>query len=288
METSWAPCQKVARGGTEQSASRLASSAETAQAEGPAQRASAGVATREPIATEEAGVFGFEPFAQFRDRTDAGQRLAKRLGHYRDRPDVVVLGLARGGVPVAFEIARELHLPLDAFVVRKLGVPGHPEYAMGAIASGGFEIINDEVVHSLRIPASVINDVAAQEFRELGRRQKLYRGPRMPLQMAGKTVIVADDGIATGSSIQAAIAAVRSHKPARIVVAVPVAAREACEKFRAMVDELVCLIEPESFISVGQWYEDFRQIRDHDVHELLASAAAFTSPSERKEAAIRK
>lgn len=219
-------------------------------------------------------MFTSKTVAPFHDRTDAGQKLALRLRTYADRPDVLVLGLARGGVPVALELARELNAPLDVFVVRKLGVPGHPEYAMGAIASGGLEVINDEVVHSLRIPTSMINDVAAQELRELSRREQLYRGPHLPLQIAGKTVIVVDDGIATGSSMQAAIAALRSHEPARIVVAVPVAACEACEKVGAAVDELVCLIKPESFIAVGQWYEDFRQIRDHDVHDLLARAAA--------------
>lgn len=224
-------------------------------------------------------MFAFGTLAPFRNRIDAGQRLALRLRHYTNRPDVLVLALPRGGVPVAFEIAQELNAALDVFVVRKLGVPGYPECAMGAIASGGLEVIDDEVVHSLSIPTSVINDVAAQELRELERREQLYRGRHLPLEIAGQIAIVVDDGVATGSSIRAAITALRSHRPARIVVAVPVAPREACEKLRADVDELVCLIEPESFIAVGQWYEDFRQIRDQDVHDLLAKASAVLNPA---------
>lgn len=218
-------------------------------------------------------MFSHEPLTPFRDRSDAGRRLASRLTAYADRPDVLVLGLARGGVPVAFEIARELNVPLDVFVVRKLGVPGYPEYAMGAIASGGVEVMHDQVVHSLSIPTSVINEVAAEELRELERREQVYRGRHLPLQISGRVVIVVDDGMATGASMAAAITALRSHRPARIIVAVPVAARQACEESRADVDELVCLIEPESFIAVGQWYEDFRHIRDQDVHEILAKAA---------------
>lgn len=224
-------------------------------------------------------MFAFGTLAPFRNRIDAGQRLALRLRHYTNRPDALVLALPRGGVPVAFEIAQELNAALDVFVVRKLGVPGYPECAMGAIASGGLEVIDDEVVHSLSIPTSVINDVAAQELRELERREQLYRGRHLPLEIAGQIAIVVDDGVATGSSIRAAITALHSHRPARIVVAVPVAPREACEKLRADVDELVCLIEPESFIAVGQWYEDFRQIRDQDVHDLLAKASAVLNPA---------
>lgn len=224
-------------------------------------------------------MFAFGTLAPFRNRIDAGQRLALRLRHYTNRPDALVLALPRGGVPVAFEIAQELNAALDVFVVRKLGVPGYPECAMGAIASGGLEVIDDEVVHSLSIPTSVINDVAVQELRELERREQLYRGRHLPLEIAGQIAIVVDDGVATGSSIRAAITALRSHRPARIVVAVPVAPREACEKLRADVDELVCLIEPESFIAVGQWYEDFRQIRDQDVHDLLAKASAVLNPA---------
>lgn len=218
-------------------------------------------------------MFAYEPLTPFRDRSDAGRRLASRLTAYADRPDVLVLGLARGGVPVAFEIARELNVPLDVFVVRKLGVPGYPEYAMGAIASGGVEVMHDQVVHSLSIPTSVINEVVAEELRELERREQVYRGRHLPLQISGRVVIAVDDGMATGASMAAAITALRSHQPARIIVAVPVAARQACEELRADVDELVCLIEPESFIAVGQWYEDFRHIRDQDVHEILAKAA---------------
>lgn len=220
-------------------------------------------------------MFAYGPLTPFRDRSDAGRRLALRLTAYADRPDVLVLGLARGGLPVAFEIAQELNAPLDVFVVRKLGVPGYPEYAMGAIASGGVRVIDDQAVHSLSIPTSVINEVAADELRELERREQVYRGRHLPLQISGRLVIVVDDGMATGWSMAAAITALRSHQPARIIVAVPVAARQACEELRADVDELVCLIEPESFIAVGQWYEDFRHIRDQDVHEILAKAAAL-------------
>jgi putative phosphoribosyl transferase len=220
----------------------------------------------------------FSQFPAFRDRTDAGQRLAVRLRVYADRPDVVVLALPRGGVPVAFEIARELNAPLDAFVVRKLGVPGHREYAVGAIASGGVRVIDDLIVHSLGIPSSVIDDVAAEELRELERREQLYRGCHLPLEISGQIVIVVDDGMATGSSMRAAITALRLHQPARIVVAVPVAPSSACEELRAHVDELVCLAEPESFIAVGQWYEDFRQINDYDVHDILAKASAALNP----------
>lgn len=220
----------------------------------------------------------FNPFPTFRDRTDAGQRLALRLRAYADRPDVVVLALPRGGAPVAFEIARELNAPLDVFLVRKLGAPGYPEYAMGAIASGGVQVIDDQVVRSMGIPTSVITDIAARELHELERREQLYRGRHLPLQIAGQSVILVDDGIATGSSMRAAVTALRSHQPARIVVAVPVAARQACEKLRADVDDLVCLIEPESFIAVGQWYEDFHQIRDQDVHDILAKASAALNP----------
>jgi len=189
-----------------------------------------------------------------------------------------VLALPRGGVPVAFEIARELNAPLDVFVVRKLDVPGHREYAMGAIASGGVRVIDDLAVHSLGIPSSVIDDVAAEELRELERREQLYRGRHLPLQIAGQIAIVVDDGMATGSSMRAAVMALRLHQPARIVVAVPVAPRQACEDLRAHVDELVCLTEPDSFIAVGQWYEDFRQIRDHDVYDVLAKASAALNP----------
>lgn len=222
-------------------------------------------------------MFAFTPFASFRNRSDAGQRLALRLRAYADRPDVVVLGLPRGGMPVAFEIARQLNAPLDVFTVRKLGVPGYPELAMGAIASGGVQVIDDEVVRSLGIPTGAINDVAAEELRELERREGLYRGRHLPLQIAGQIAILVDDGIATGSSMRAAVTALRLHKPRRIVVAVPVASRQACEQLRAAVDEFLCLIEPESFISVGQWYEDFRQLRDHDVHYILAEADALTT-----------
>jgi predicted phosphoribosyltransferase len=210
----------------------------------------------------------------FRDRTDAGRRLAESLGAYADRPDVLVLALPRGGVPVAYEVAERLKAPLDLFLVRKLGVPGHEELAMGAIASGGVRVTNDHVVSYLRIPGEVIDVVAAEEQRELERRERAYRGGRPPPDVRGKTVILVDDGLATGSTMRAAAAALREQGPARIVVAVPVSAPETCEEFRAEVDEIVCAVTPQPFRGVGMWYEDFSQTTDEEVRELLARAAA--------------
>src|SRR5213082_4261775 len=210
---------------------------------------------------------------QFHDRADAGRYLATKLQTYANRPDVLVLALPRGGVPVAFEVARALNAPLDVFVVRKLGVPGHEELAMGAIATGGVCVINEEVVRMLHIRREVIDAVAAREQRELERRERLYRDDRPPPDVNGCIVILVDDGLATGSTMLAAVEALRQQHPARLVVAVPVAAPSTCEEFRAEVDEIVCAITPEPFYAVGLWYEDFSQTTDDEVRELLTLAA---------------
>ena len=205
----------------------------------------------------------------FRDRVQAGQLLSRKLKHYADRADVVVLALPRGGVPVAREVARLLHALLDVFLVRKLGTPGQEELAMGAIASGGIRVLNAEVVNSLGVPPTVIDSVTARELRELARRERLYREGRPPADVAGRTVILVDDGLATGSTMRAAVAALRQASPKRIVVAVPVAAAPTCRDLRGEVEELVCLHMPDPFYSVGFWYEDFSQTSDEDIRELL-------------------
>ncbi len=210
---------------------------------------------------------------RYRDRRDAGQRLAERLLDYRDRPDVVVLGLPRGGVVVADEVARRLHAPLDVFVVRKLGAPGQEELAMGAIASGGVRVLNPTVVELLGIPPAVIEEVTERERRELERRERLYRGARPPVPVEGRTVLLVDDGIATGATMRAAVAALRKLNPARIVVAAPAAAPQACEALAADADEVVCGFTPEPFYSVGLWYDDFSQNSDEEIRELLERAA---------------
>jgi putative phosphoribosyl transferase len=209
----------------------------------------------------------------FRNREEAGRVLAERLKHYANRPDVVVLALPRGGVPVGFEIAKVLHVPLDVFVVRKLGVPGHEELAMGAIASGGVRVLNDDVVRQLGLPNRTIDFVARNEEQELQRRERLYRGDRPFPHLKNKTVILVDDGLATGSSMRAAAQALRRHEPARIVVAVPAAARETCEAFAAEVDEVICAITPEPFYAVGLWYDEFSQTSDEEVRDLLGRSA---------------
>jgi putative phosphoribosyl transferase len=202
---------------------------------------------------------------RFRDRAEAGRLLAAKLKAFAGRTDVLVLALPRGGVPVAFEVARALHAPLDVFVVRKLGVPGHEELAMGAIASGGICVVNSDVVRSLGIPESIINAVAEEEGRELHRRERLYRDDAQALEMSGRTVILIDDGLATGSTMCAAVVALRRLKPARVVVAVPVAAAETCAEFRGIADEVVCTLTPAYFCAVGRWYEDFSQTSDEEV-----------------------
>ena len=210
----------------------------------------------------------------FHDRAEAGRGLAARLGAYAGRPDVLVLGLPRGGVPVGYEVAQALDAPLDVFLVRKLGVPGYGELAMGAIATGGVRVLNEEVIRGLVIPVDAIETVAAREQEELERREQAYRDGRPQPQVAGRTVILVDDGLATGSTMRAAARALRQQGPARIVVAVPVAARETCDEFRSEVDDIVCTVTPEPFYAVGLWYEDFSPTTDDEVRDLLARAAA--------------
>ncbi len=209
----------------------------------------------------------------FRNRMHAGQVLAEMLREYGNREDVVVLALPRGGVPVAFEIASALHVPLDVFLVRKLGVPGQEELAMGAIATGGIRVLNKEVVNHLGIPDHVIDSATKAEQRELDRREQVYRGNRPPPQVRGWTVIFVDDGLATGSTMRAAVTALRQQQPAHIVVAVPVAAASTCQEFQEEVDQIICATTPEPFYGVGQWYEDFSQTTDEEVRDLLDRAA---------------
>lgn len=210
---------------------------------------------------------------QFLNRTEAGQLLAENLAAYANRQDVLVLALPRGGVPVAAEVAKALNVPLDVFVVRKLGLPGHPELAMGAIATGGVRVFNGELVNSLRIPDEVVNAVSAQEFVELQRREKAYRDDLPPPEVEGKTIILVDDGIATGSTMLAAIAALRESNAECIVVATPVVAEMTYHQIRRAADVVVAVMVPEHFYAVGQWYEDFSQTTDSEVRDLLAGAA---------------
>src|SRR4051794_40685913 len=205
--------------------------------------------------------------ARFQDRTHAGRRLAAELAPYAGRPNLLVLALPRGGVPVGFEVAQALGAPLDVFLVRKLGLPGHEELAMGAIASGGIRVLNPDVVRMLRVPEHVIDAVAEKEQRELERRERAYRGDRPEPEIRGRTVILVDDGLATGSTMRAAVQALRSEHPERLVVAVPVAAPETCDAFRDEVDDIVCAVTPEPFYAVGLWYRDFSQTTDEEVHE---------------------
>jgi putative phosphoribosyl transferase len=211
--------------------------------------------------------------AHFRDRADAGRRLATALSEYADRPDVLILALPRGGVPVAFEVARALHAPLDVFLVRKLGFPGHEEFAMGAIASGGVRILDGEVLRMFNVPVDVIEQVTEVERRELERRERQYRDGRPLPDVEGHTVILIDDGLATGSTMRAAVAALRKEAAKKIVVAVPVAPPETCEALSREVDDIICAITPEPFRAVGLWYADFSQTTDEEVRELLARAA---------------
>lgn len=211
---------------------------------------------------------------RFRDRREAGRLLAAKLPAYAHRPDVLVLALPRGGVPVAYEVARALGAPLDVFLVRKLGVPGQEELAMGAVASGGVRVLNDDIVTALRIPERVIDAIAAREQPELARRERLYRGNRPPPDVRGRTVILVDDGLATGATMAAAVKALRQQHPARIVVAVPIASPDTCEQLSTEVDEVVCAAMPHPFHAVGLWYEDFSQTTDDEVRELLARRTA--------------
>jgi predicted phosphoribosyltransferase len=206
--------------------------------------------------------------SRFRDRREAGRVLAEKLTAYANRPDVLVLALPRGGVPVAYEVARALGAPLDVFVVRKLGVPGYEELAMGAVATGGVRALNEQVVNGLRIPPAVIDAVTDWERDELARRERLYRGDRRTPDVRGKTVILVDDGLATGSTMHAAIAALRQQEPARIVVAVPVGAPETCDSLRTEVDDVVCAVAPASFHAVGSWYKNFSQTTDDEVRAV--------------------
>jgi putative phosphoribosyl transferase len=205
----------------------------------------------------------------YKNRSDAGKRLAAKLQIYAGRTDVVVLGLPRGGIPVAFEVARKLELPLDVFVVRKLGVPAHEELAMGAIASGGIRVLNEDVVRSLNISGEIIESVARKQSDELKRREQLYRGNRPDLDVRDLTIILVDDGLATGATMRAAVQALRRQKPVSIIVAVPAAAPEACEELGEEADDIVCAITPDPFFSVGSWYQDFSQTTDEEVRQLL-------------------
>lgn len=216
---------------------------------------------------------GSSPRVRFRDRADAGRVLAEELIRYAGRDDLIVLALPRGGVPVAYQVARALRAPLDVFLVRKLGVPGYEELAMGAIASGGVTALNQAVIRTLEISPEVIEETATREQAELQRRERAYRGDRDPLVVTGKTVLLIDDGLATGSTMRAAIAALRKFRPARIVAAVPTSAASTCEEIRALADDCVCAQTPEPFHAVGLWYDDFGQITDEEVCELLDRAA---------------
>jgi len=221
----------------------------------------------------------------YRDRVDAGKQLAKRLTDFAGRNDVLVLALPRGGVPVAYEVAKALQVPMDIFLVRKLGVPGHEELAMGAISTGGVRVLNDDIVSYLRIPRDVIDAVAAGELKELERREREYRGDRPEPDVRGKTVILIDDGLATGSTMRAAAAALRQQNPTRIIVAVPVSAPQTCDEYRMGVDEIICARTPEPFFGVGMWYEDFSQTTDDEVRDLLGKARNETGRPNHRELA---
>ena len=206
---------------------------------------------------------------RFRDRSEAGRVLARALADYAGRSDVIVLALPRGGVPVAYEVARALGAPLDVFLVRKLGLPGHEELAMGAIASGGVRLLNRDVIDAYRVSDAQLAAVTAVEEQELARRERLYRDNRPFPIVRDQTVILIDDGLATGATMRVAVLALRQESPARIVVAVPVAAAETCDEFHALVDDVVCAETPSPFYAVGLWYDDFTQTTDEEVHELL-------------------
>lgn len=210
--------------------------------------------------------------ARFRDRADAGRFLARSLGRYAEREDVLVLGLPRGGVPVAYEVAKAIGAPMDVFIVRKLGLPWHQELAMGAIASGGALLVDSDVVRQFDVSERQIEQVVATEQRELERRERQYRGDRPSVDVRGRTVVLVDDGLATGSSMRVAVAALREEKPERIVVAVPIAPADTCRMLRDEADDVVCALTPEPFYAVGLWYDDFTQTSDDEVHRLLESS----------------
>jgi putative phosphoribosyl transferase len=208
----------------------------------------------------------------YRDRFEAGRVLAQQLQQYRGRPDAIVLALPRGGVPVGFEVAKELQLPLDVFIVRKIGVPGQEELAMGAIASGGALVLDPSLIRMAGVSQAQLNAIIERERREIERREREYRGGRPPADVQGKTVILVDDGLATGSTMRAAALALRSRKPNKLVIAVPVGARSTCNEFQGEADEVVCAASPEDFRAVGAWYLDFSQTKDEEVRELLERA----------------
>jgi len=211
--------------------------------------------------------------ARFQDRRDAGQQLAGKLAHYRHRPGLQVLALPRGGVPVAYEVAKALRAPLDIFVVRKLGLPGHEEFAIGAIATGGVRVLDEDVIQQIGLSSAEVERVTANELRELERRERDYRGNRPPPEIAGRTVILIDDGLATGSTMRAAVAALKLEHAEKIIIAVPVAPPETCAAIGKDVDEIVCAVTPEPFLAVGLWYRDFSQTSDEEVRQLLATGA---------------
>jgi predicted phosphoribosyltransferase len=210
--------------------------------------------------------------ALFRDRRDAGRQLARKLSAYTGHTDLIVLALPRGGVPVGYEVALALNAPLDIFIVRKLGVPGHEELAMGAIASGGERVINQDIIRYLHIPEERIAAIVSRELEELQRREHVYRGDRPPPEVEGRTVIVIDDGLATGASMRAAVAGLRGQDPAQIIVAVPTAASETCEALKTEVDRIICAATPEPFYGISRWYEDFSQTTDEEVRIFLEKA----------------
>jgi predicted phosphoribosyltransferase len=216
---------------------------------------------------------------RFLDRRDAGRQLARKLANYTDDPSVLVLGLPRGGVPVAYEVARALHAPLEVFMVRKLGVPDHRELAMGAIASGGLRVLNLNVIDALGVSPAAVESVAGRELLELERQQRIYRGQTPLPDLAGRTIIVVDDGLATGSTMRAAVGALRQSNPARIIVAAPVAAAETARRLREEADAVVCMDAPRDFHAVSTWYEDFSQTSDEEVSNLLESASQATFSS---------
>ena len=222
----------------------------------------------------------------FSDRFEAGRLLATKLASYRERPNALTLALPRGGVPVAYEIAKELHVDMDVFLVRKLGVPGNEERAMGAIASGGIRILNEETIDALGISAAAIDAITSREQKELERRERLYRRGRPPLMVFGRCVILVDDGLATGATMRAAALALQKQEAARIVVAVPIGSPEVCSEFEAEVDEIICGRTPDPLYAVGCWYDDFVQVTDEDVGELLNRVAVIKASS--PEVATRK